>query len=198
MTIRRLHRFVGIVMLLPFIGWAITGAIFFVKPGYGGAYEALAIKTYPIETAVTLPGNPAWLEARYVRTVLGEHLLVRTATGWTHLDPKTLDERPAPAEPELRELMTDAFTANPERYGRIVSVDGATVTTDTGARVTLSWTRLALSQRGRDTDRIDGLYKIHYLQWTGIAAVDKVLGAVGLVLILVLSALGVSLLLRAR
>ena len=185
-------------MLLPFIGWAITGAIFFIKPGYGGAYEALAIKTYPIETAVTLPSNPAWLEARYLKTVLGEHLLVRTASGWKHLDPKTLEERPAPTEPEVRALLTDAFTANPERYGHIVSVDGTTVTTETGARVTMSWTRLALSQRGRDTDRIDGIYKIHYLQWTGNAAVDKVLGGVGLVLILVLSALGVSLLLRAK
>lgn len=185
-------------MLLPFIGWAITGAIFFLKPGYGGAYEAIAVKTYPLESAVTLPSNPSWLEARYLRTVFGQHLLVRTSSGWRHLDPKTLEDRPAPADPELRVLMADAFTANPERYGRIVSVDGTTVTTDTGARVTLNWTRLALSQRGRDTDRIDGLYKIHYLQWTGNATVDKVLGAVGLVLILVLSALGVSLLVRAR
>ena len=185
-------------MLLPFVGWAITGAIFFIKPGYGGAYEALAIKTYPIETTVTLPSNPAWLEARYLKTVLGEHLLVRTSSGWKHLDPKTLEERPAPTEPEVRALLTDAFTANPERYGHIASVDGTSVTTDTGVRVTLSWTRLALSQRGRDTDRIDGIYKIHYLQWTGNAAVDKVLGGVGLVLIVVLSALGVLLLLRAR
>ena len=57
MTLRKLHRLVGIVMLLPFVGWAITGAIFFIKPGYGGAYEALAIKTYPIETTVTLPSS---------------------------------------------------------------------------------------------------------------------------------------------
>ena len=185
-------------MLLPFIGWAVTGAIFFIKPGYGGAYEAIAVKTYPLDSAVTLPSHPAWLEVRFLKTVLGEHLLVRTAGGWRHLDPKTLEDRPAPAESELRALMTDAFSANAERYGRIVSVDGTTVTTETGARVTLSWTRLALSQRGRDTDRIDGIYKIHYLQWTGIAAVDKVLGAVGLVLILVLSALGVSLLVRAK
>jgi hypothetical protein len=185
-------------MLLPFIGWAITGAIFFIKPGYGAAYEAIAVKSYPLESVVTLPSNPAWLEVRFLKTVLGEHLLVRTSSGWKHLDPKTLDERPAPAEPELRVLMTDAFTANPERYGHIVSVDATSVITDTGARVTLNWTRLALSQRGRDTDRIDGIYKIHYLQWTGNEGVDKVLGAVGLVLILVLSALGVSLLVRAR
>ena len=198
MTVRRLHRWVGIVMLLPFVGWAIIGAIFFIKPGYGGAYEAIAVKTYPLDAAVTLPSNPTWLEARYLKTVLGEHLLVRTATGWTHLDPATLKERPAPDAVALRALLDDAFTANPARYGHIARIDGLSVTTDTGVRVTLSWPRLSLTQRGPDTDRIDGLYKIHYLQWTGIAAVDKVLGLVGLVLILTLSGLGVWLLLRSR
>jgi hypothetical protein len=196
MTARRLHRLLGLVMLLPFAGWAVTGAIFFVKPGYGGAYDAIAVKTYPIDAAVTLPSNPAWLEARYLKTVLGGHLLVRTSSAWRHLDPNTLEERPAPGEPELRALLTDAFTANPHRYGHIVRVDGTTATTDTGVRVTLNWTRLALSQRGADTDRIDGLYKIHYLQWTGIAALDKVLGAVGLALIVALSGLGVRLIVR--
>jgi hypothetical protein len=198
MTVRRLHRLAGIVMLAPFVGWAVTGAIFFIKPGYGGAYELLAIKTYPLEAAVTLPSNPAWLEARYLKTVLGEHLLVRTASGWKHLDPRTLQDKPAPDEPALRTLVADAFTANPARYGRIARVDGTTVTTDTGVRVTVSWPRLALSQRGQDTDRIDRLYKIHYLQWTGIPAVDNVLGAVGLVLILTLSGLGVWLLFKGR
>jgi uncharacterized iron-regulated membrane protein len=195
-TVRKLHRIVGIVMLAPFVAWAITGAIFFIKPGYGGAYEALDVKAYPLDTAVTLPSNPAWLEARYVKTVLGDHLLVRTASGWKHLDAKTFEERPAPDESALRTLLADAFTANPERYGRVARVDGLSVTTDTGMHVTLNWPRLALAQRGPDTDRIDGIYKIHYLQWTGIAAVDKILGAVGLILIVVLSGLGVVLIVR--
>jgi hypothetical protein len=55
---------------------------------------------------------------------------------------------------------------------------------------------LSLSQRGRDTDRIDWFYKVHYLQWTGIAAIDDVLGLTGLSLIVVLSVLGGRLLLR--
>jgi hypothetical protein len=197
-TVRTLHRIIGLVMIAPFVAWAITGAIFFIKPGYGGAYEALAVKTYPLDTGMTLPSNPAWLEVRYLKTVLGEHLLVRTASGWKHLDAKTLEDKPAPGESETRALVADAITANPARYGHITRVDGATVTTDTGMRVTLSWTRLALSQRGPDTDRIDGIYRIHYLQWTGIAAVDKILGAAGLLLILVLTSLGVGLLLRSR
>jgi hypothetical protein len=185
-------------MLLPFVGWALTGAVFFIKPGYGGAYETLAVKTYPIESPVTLPAAPGWLEARVVRTAVGDHLLVRTAAGWKQLDPRTLADRPAPADADVRMLLIDAFTANPDRYGHIVSVDGMTATTDTGTRVTLSWPRLTLSQRGRDTDRIDALYRIHYLQWTGVAALDKIVGAVGLALILVLSALGVKLVWSSR
>ena len=106
-------------MLLPLVGWAVTGAFFFLKPGYGGVYESLAVKTYPIESAVSIPSNPSWLEARYLKTALGEHLLVRTDAGWQHLDARTLQVRPVPAEPEMRTLITDALTANPARYGRI-------------------------------------------------------------------------------
>jgi hypothetical protein len=197
-TARSLHRIIGLVMLLPFIGWAITGAIFFIKPGYGSAYEALSVKTYPIEGSVPIPADRGWLEVRYLKTVLGEHLLVRTAAGWQHLDPRTRDPRPAPGEPDLRRLLEDAFTANPSRYGHIVSVADTVATSDTGVRVTLNWNRLALSQRGLDTDRIDAIYRIHYLQWTGAEAFDKVLGAAGLILILALSGLGVRLFLRSR
>jgi len=196
MTARRLHRLTGLVMLLPFFGWAITGAIFFLKPGYGDAYDAIAVKTYPIDAGVTIPSNPAWLEARYLKTILGEHLLVRTAAGWQHLDARTLQER-APAEPATRQLLEDAFSSNPARYGHVTSIAGNVATTDTGVRVALTWNRLALAQRGTDTDRIDGIYRIHYLQWTGIQSVDRVLGAVGLTLIVVLSILGLRLWFRS-
>lgn len=183
-------------MLLPLTGWAITGAIFFVKPGYSGAYESLPIRTYPLDTRVALDPNAAWLEVRYVKTVLGEHLLARTASGWQQLDPRSLQARPAPGEAALRALVSDAIAINPSRYGRIVSVDGRTATTDTGARVTLDWNRLALSQRGADTDRIDWLYRVHYLQWTGVPAVDRVAGGLGVVLVLILSGLGAWLFFR--
>jgi hypothetical protein len=93
----------------------------------------------------------------------------------------------------VRALLTDAFSANPARYGRISGIEGSTITTDTGVRIELDWTRLALAQRGKDTDRIDLLYKIHYLQWTGVKGLDNVLGALGIILVLVLSALGARL-----
>jgi hypothetical protein len=196
MKIRSLHRILGLIMLLPFIGWAITGAIFFLKPGYAGAYDLLQIKTYPLESNTAIQTNPAWLEVRYLKTTLGNHLLVRTTEGWQHLDPQSLIPKPAPNEEEMRALMNDAFSMNPQRYGEIVAVEGSTIRTDTGVQAKLNWERMSLTQRGKDTDRIDFLYKIHYLQWTGIESLDKVLGGTGIALILVLSLLGTVLFFR--
>lgn len=180
-------------MLLPLTGWAVTGAIFFLKPGYGGAYEILQIKTYPLETNIAMQTDPSWTEARFVTTILGEHLLARTSRGWLHLDPRTRQPKPEPSKDDVRSLAIDAFSANPTRYGQVASIEGAKITTDTGVRVELDWSRLAFTQSGKDTDRIDALYKIHYLQWTGVKSVDKVLGALGILLVLVLSLLGARL-----
>lgn len=76
---------------------------------------------------------------------------------------------------------------------RVASIEGNNITTDTGVRVELDWNRLALTQSGKDTDRLDALYKIHYLQWTGVKGLDKVLGALGILLVLALSLLGARL-----
>jgi hypothetical protein len=140
-----------------------------------------------------LQADPSWLEVRLVKTILGDHLLARTSNGWLHLDPRSLQPKLEPTTDEVRALVTDAFSANPARYGRISGIEGSTITTDTGVRIELDWARLALTQRGKDTDRIDLLYKIHYLQWTGVNSLDKVLGALGIILVLVLSALGARL-----
>lgn len=180
-------------MLLPLAGWAITGAIFFLKPGYAGAYDAPQIKTYPLESNVAFQPVGAWLEVRYLKTILGEHLLVRSAEGWSHLDPLSLKQKPAPTEDEIRALVADALSVNTARYGHILSVQEKTIVTDTGVRLALDWSRLSITQRGKDTDWIDFFYKIHYLQWTGVAVADKLLGAVGILLLLALSALGARL-----
>ena len=190
MTIRNLHRVIGILMLLPLIGWCITGFVFFIKPGYEAAYDLLQPKSYPLNEQVAFTPDPSWLEFRYLRTVLGNHLLVRTSQGWQHLDPTTLLVKKRPTSDEVRALMTDAFSINPARYGQIASVTGETVTTNTGVRVTLNWNRMSLQQTGRDTERIDALYKIHYLQWTGVKWVDRILGITGLILMAILSILG--------
>lgn len=198
MTIRKGHRLLGLVMLLPLFGWAITGLVFFLKPGYEGAYELLQLKTYPLEQPVNIAPQPAWLEFRCLKTILGNHLLVRTAQGWQQLDPVTLTTRAKPGEEEIRKLLQDAFTANPSRYGTVATFDGATSTTSTNVKVTLNWERLSVQQRGPDTDRIDGLYKVHYLQWTGIKWLDRLFGLLGLALLAVLSGLGLLLAFNLR
>ena len=191
--VRKLHRFIGVVMLLPFLAWAVTGAVFFTKPGYGAAYDALPIRTYPLDAPIAVRPDPGWREVRYLRTILGPHLIARTDKGWVQFNPVTLQPASAPADEDVRRLLADALTVNPARYGRIVSLAGSVATTDTGAVITFDWNRLSLQQRGRDTDRIDGLYRIHYLQWTGQKTVDKVLGLAGLTLLVVLSVLGARL-----
>jgi hypothetical protein len=185
-------------MLLPMIGWTVTGAIFFLKPGYSSAYAPLRVKDYATtDSNVWIHWRPDWRELRAVSTVLGRHLLVRTAQGWSQLDPETLAPRPDPTEQEIRELVGDAISADGARYGEIVTVDAAArvATTSTGARVTLDWPQLALSQRGTDTDRIDFLYRIHYLQWTGSPRIDRILGVAGILFALTLAAFGARLLL---
>lgn len=196
MTARRVHRLAGLLLLLPMLGWATTGAIFFLKPGYDEAYSSLTVKTYALEAPLAVKAPADWLEVRYLRTALGPHLLARTTSGWRQFDPVTLAPRPAPGEADVRTLLTEAIAPNPPRYGAIATIDGTNATTATGARLTLDWNRLSLSQRGQDTDRIDWFYKVHYLQWTGIATIDRVLGLTGLTLIVVLSLLGARLLLR--
>lgn len=181
-------------MLLPLTAWALTGAVFYLKPGYVDAYETLQVKSYSLEPRIALPTDQAWLEVRVLKTILGEHLLARTAQGWQHLDPSSLLPKPHPSNDDIRALIADAILSNPGRYGRIVSVEGNDITTDTGVHISLDWNKLSLFQRGKDTDRIDLLYKIHYLQWTGIKPLDKVLGMLGILLVLALSALGARLL----
>ena len=196
MKARTLHRCVGVVLLLPFLGWAVTGFIFFLKPGYAGAYEILTPKTYPLTGAASISPQSDWLEYRYFRTILGDHLIARTDKGWMNLNLTDMQPRSGPTQSEIEILLKDAFTANPQRYGNISSISGLTAKTNTGVEVTVDWNKLSLQQRGKDTKRIDLLYKIHYLQWTGIKSVDKVLGLVGLTLVIVLTLLGAWLAIR--
>src|SRR5262245_45672100 len=171
MRARKLHRIIGIILLIPMVCWALTGLVFFFRPGYAGAYEVLTPKLYPINNQLQISEEKNWLEVRYLRTILGDHLLVRTESGWTSLNLNDKQPRSVPGEEETRKLVQDAFTVNPERYGQIVSVHGDTVNTSTGIVVTVDWNRMSLQQTGRDTNHIDSLYRIHYLQWTGVKSI---------------------------
>ena len=202
---RRTHRILGLILLLPICGWALTGFVFFMKPGYGAAYGGLHVHEYPFEGLSVPQPRPDWLEIRIVRTFLGDHLLVRVESGPMQLDPTTSRPRELPDDAAIRQLIEDAIAPERARYGDIASVTrhtgdspSASIETTTGVKIDLDWTTLALQQSGRDTRRIDTLYRIHYLQWTGIRSVDRVLGVVGLALLIALAILGVRLALSRR
>lgn len=186
----------GVLLVLPFLGWAATGFVFYFKPGYGGAYALLQPKTYPLTGETVIRGQPGWRGVRLVRTVLGKHLLVESERGPLHLDPETLAALPVPGAEAVRQLLSDAIASDPARYGAVERVDGLTALTTTGVELTLDWPRLSLRQRGRDTALIDRLYDIHYLRWTGWPTLDKALGFTGLTLVLLMAGSGVWLLTR--
>ncbi len=206
MNIRKYHRLIGIIMLTPLIAWTLTGLFFLIQPGYGAAYEMLQPRTYPLTGALesplsgaqAVPATESWSEFRYLRTVLGDHLLVRTEQGWQHLHPDTLQPWPLPDADTQLALVTDAVARNSQRYGDVQPLRDGTFHTSTGVRITLDWNTLSLRQAGNDTRWIDQLYQIHYLQWTGVEMLDRVLGVLGLFLLAAMSVTGFTLTFRRR
>lgn len=184
MNRRKFHRFTGILLLLPFVAWSTTAVFFLFRPAYEQAYEQLQVRQLPMAESLILLPLPEWQEMRVFRTVLGEHLLVREEGRWQHLNALTKALWPQPDNADLKRLLEDALSANPARYGRVVTLDNNVATTDTGVRITVQWNTLSLSQTGRDTDWINTIYDIHYLRWTGYRPLDDVLGVFGLLLLM--------------
>jgi len=133
-----------------------------------------------------------------VQTVLGKHLLVKANNKSEHLDPVSLSAKAEPTTLQLTTLLNDAFASNKARYGEIVSTNGLSAQTNTGVEVTLNWNNLRLSQTGQDTQFINLLYQVHYLQWTPFKGLNQVLGIFGLVLLISLTFLGVRLYIKQR
>ena len=195
---KKLHRLIGFAVATPLLLWALTGIVFLIKPGYAGAYDQLSPQRYEIRDTIHLVPAKSWREIKLFRTVLGDHLIVNDGGIWRHLDPTTLLDRPPPSEKELKALIGDAMISDSERYGNIVNVQHGIVSTDTGVEITLDWSRMALGQSGRDTRLINTLYKIHYLQWLGEQKADKVLGVLGIFMLIALLATGLTLIRNHR
>lgn len=195
---RRLHRILGWCLILPFFIWALTGLVFFIKPGYQAAFSYLTIKTYPISKTIQITPEPQWQEVKLLQSLLGVHLLVKQSDGWQQLNLDDLTLRSQPTDHELQLLIKDAISVDPKRYGKQLLKTEQGFVTDTGVHIQLDWSSLSLSQQGKDTQLINNLYKAHYLQWTGQKTLDQGLGVIGLVLLILTTVLGVRLLLRRR
>ncbi len=202
---RRIHRWLAIVLVIPLVVWSVTGLLFHLKPGWSRAYDQLDPEK---------PGPPLHLDKLVVpagtthlevfATAIGPLARVTTAAGEALYDLDTGARRsPLPID-AAKALAVDAIARSPHRatYGEITQV----TSTETSVKLVLAEGPIVeigrhdarVSQRGPDTDRIAWLYRIHYLQWTGVKPLDKVLALVGLLLIWLVLIPGVVLFVRRR
>jgi hypothetical protein len=198
MKSKRIHRIIGLLLVLPVVGWTFTGIIFFIKPGYQAAYDQLAVKTYPLDKSFIIPKSKEWTEVRLLKTILGYHLLVKTDHGFEHLDPISLQSKETPKGLALISLFDDSFSNKSDRYGHVISSDDFNVVTSKGIEISLNWQRLTLQQSGKDTKLINTLYKIHYLQWTPYKSINQYMGIIGLILLMTLTIFGLKIYISTR
>jgi hypothetical protein len=192
-ALRSWHKWLGWVLVTQLILWAVTGAIFILKPGYGPAYETPKIQFLPVSARdlqrVASISNTDWQGLRILKTSVGEHLLVDTAEGVKHLN--FIGEEQAPSLSVVKHLLRESIGYNPGRYGELKSIEGLVGITSTGVELTLNWQQLSIRQQGADSRLINLLYKLHYLQFTDNAFVNKTLATLALLLLVALSVFGV-------
>ena len=198
MWMRRYHRLFAYVLLLPFIVWSLTALFFLFRPAYQQAYAPLLVATQPNEQVQLLRPESDWLEYRVLHTELGGHLLVRKQQGWEHRRIDNAALWPLPPREQQRRLVSAAMAADPRRYGELLDSEGEQFETSTGVLISLDWNTLSLRQNGPDTRWIDWVYNLHYLRWTGVGPLDDLVGALGLLLLILMTATGGTLLLRQR
>ena len=200
------HRWLAILLVSLLVVWSITGLLFHIKPGWDRAYDQLSVERrdspLPVQELVLAQNlGTAVQRLELFDTAIGPLYRVRTAAGTELYDARTGRPRTL-AEADVRTLVGDAVSRSPHRavYGDVakVALDATTahVTFSGGPVVDVGLRDARMSQRGPDTDRIDWLYRIHYLQWTGNRSVDRVLAMAGLALIWAVMIPGVVLFVR--
>lgn len=186
----RLHRVAALALVAPLVVWSITGLLFHLKPGWKRAYDMVSIEKpidQPLTTTnvVAVQSLPPFKRLELFGTALGPmYRLDRSVL----IDATTGKSRSPLSNEDARTLAQDAVARSAQRagYGTFVDAkaDESTVHVRfANAVVDVDRASGSLSQRGADTERIDWLYRIHYLKWTGVASVDRVLAIVGLGLI---------------
>jgi uncharacterized iron-regulated membrane protein len=212
MTWARIHRWLAIVLAVLLVVWSLTGLLFHLKPGWRRAYDMpsverhdrpLAMETLVPIAAIRTSGGEPIDSLELFDSALGPLYRVATTKG-TELVDATTGMRSSPlSEASALLLAKDALSRSRERAaygepGRVsVTDDDVRIEMSGGPVVLVGRTDARISQRGSDTDRIDWLYRIHYLQWTGNASIDRVLAVVGLVLIWAVMIPGIVLFVRA-
>jgi len=191
MTVYRYHRYLGYLLILPITLWALTGAIFLVKPGYKMAYEQLQIITYPLTSPVLLQPDNQWQDLRISRSVIATHYRVKIAQQWQQINIQDNSVLAEPTPAIVVNLLQDAIKHDPQRYGSILSYQDGVAVTDTEVKLMFDWHALSLRQQGGDSRFFNMLYNIHYLRWTGNEIVDQCLGYLGLLLLIAISFTGI-------
>jgi hypothetical protein len=188
---RRLHRLLGLVLVLPLVLWIATGLLFHVKHRYGEAYERLVVPhdqevdwsrarlspaevierglaRAPLALAVHPSGRVAYFGA------LGDSPVAIDASNGEAIEPATDDVARAWLSAAL------ASSPNAARYGDEIAHDSANERSSltgvldpcfvarTSGTKTVTIDRLTgeIRQTGALNDFIDATYKVHYLQWT--------------------------------
>jgi hypothetical protein len=198
---RAAHRWLGAVMVLPFVIWTITGFLFAMKPGWGRAYDWLDPFGGVIDEVGSLVSPASLTDGSTSRLELVASPLGPVYRVWSQGGAKLFDARSgAPLSPlsesNARALVLAALEQSPfgDGYGTIESVnEGETsFTFQTDAAVSVKVDRMSgsLKQRGADTDRIDWLYRMHYLQFTESPKFNRVLLCTGLLMVWALALLG--------
>lgn len=182
----RLHRFAALALVAPLVVWSITGLLFHLKPGWKRAYDMVSIEQPLTTTNVTaVQSLPPFKRLELFGTALGPmYRLDRSVL----IDATTGKPRSPLSIEDALTLAQDAVARSQQRagYGALVDAkaDESTVHVHfANAVVDVDRASGSLYQHGGDTERIDWLYRIHYLKWTGVASVDRVLAIVGLGLI---------------
>ena len=194
MSWSRVHRYLALVLVVPLIVWSATGLLFHLKPGWSRAYDMLDAEQPLTSTEVTPLSTvtatvPDVQRVELFGTVIGPLYRLSTKTGTTLVDATTGAKRSPLTEADARSLASDAVVHSREKaaYGEIakteVRADVVRFTFSRGPIVEIGREDARISQHGADTDRINWLYRIHYLQWTGKKTLDRVLAGVGLALI---------------
>ena len=200
---RRIHRWLAIVLVIPLVIWSITGLLFHLKPGWSRAYDMLdAERPAAVHLdKLVLPDGATHVEV--FSTAIGPLARVTTTKGDELYDADSGTKRsPLPTD-AAQALAVDAVKRShyASSYGapsRVTSTETTVTLEFAGPVVEVDRTTGRLSQRGPDTDRIDWLYRVHYLQLTGNKTFDKVLALAGLVLIWLVLIPGVVLFVRRK